>query len=431
MNISINQQQLCGLRDAHVHIAHHGFELSCLHVSDCVSLDDCLQRIASATPDAHGWIIAVGARVEGWPERRFPTARELEDASAGKPVMVRSFDFHAIAASNSALTLADITKDTPDPAGGAIDRDAATGEPTGHLLETAAELVDSQHPDPTPEDRLEQVCAALADFAARGIVEVHDMLSWPYLWEALAKLDDAEGLPVRVRLMAPLEEIDRAVGARASFERKGAIELAGVKIFTDGTLNSKTAFMLEPFADPRPDAPRGVALMTEDAIEHAASKADALGLPLVAHAIGDAAVRRLLDIIERVAPTTPGFRIEHAQFVDDQDVPRFARLNVIASMQPCHLLPDVEAITRLVPHRAHRAFPLRDLHDAATRAGRDPADLIWLGSDAPVVPPDPQDNLHAAVKRRRSGMAVSDAIAPEQALTREETLGLMQAPSCV
>ncbi|XOV77281.1 MAG: amidohydrolase family protein [Phycisphaerales bacterium] len=149
--------------------------------------------------------------------------------------------------------------------------------------------------------------------------------------------------------------------------------------------------------------------------------------------MGDGAVRALLDAyeaVERQFGEEPGFtlRIEHAQFIDEADLPRFARAGkkraVIASLQPCHLLTDMEAIERLVPHRAARSFPLKDLIDAAASAGRDPAEMILLGSDSPIVEPDPADNIQAAVYRRRAGMDADRAIAPEQAVTREAALGL-------
>ena len=133
---------------------------------------------------------------------------------------------------------------------------------------------------------------------------------------------------------------------------------------------------------------------------------------------------RPLDAVERARPKARGFRVEHAELIDKADIPRFPALGVIASLQPCHLLTDMEAIERLVPDRADRSFPLKDLIDAAATAGRDPADMIYLGSDSPIVPADAADNIQAAVHSRRAGMDAERAIAPEQAITREAALSL-------
>ncbi len=413
-----------GLRDAHVHIAHHGWELSLPSLALCASLEECLSRAAEEAQrlSRDQWVVLAAARPQAWPEGRFPTARELDEAVGARPAIVRSFDFHALAASATALALAGIDAATPDPPGGTIDRDLASGEPTGLLLESAMELVDDLRPAPTQQERREHIRRALADFAARGFVEVHDMLSWPWLWRELAAIDREEGLPLRVRLTAPLEAVDEAAAERKAFE-SDRLTLGGVKIFTDGTLNSRTAWMLEPYADPRPEAPCGVSMLSDEAIERALRAAEERGLDLTAHAIGDAAVRRMLDVVERAQPRTR-VRIEHAQFVDEQDAARLVELGVVASMQPCHLLADVEAIEQLVPHRAHRAFPVRDLWEACERAGVDPASRIWFGSDAPVVPPEPADNLQAAVFRRRTGE--ERAVAPEQAISQEQALALMR-----
>ena len=159
---------------------------------------------------------------------------------------------------------------------------------------------------------------------------------------------------------------------------------------------------------------------------------------IAVHAIGDGAVRTVLDAVEACAGGTdpggiPGLnavRIEHAQFVDETDIPRFARLGVVCSPQPCHLLTDIEAIERLMPHRADRAFPLRDLCNAYTESGTDPAHWVWLGSDAPVVPPDPFDNITAATLRTRApaqGTPAAARIAPAQALDEAFTWSLMRS----
>lgn len=422
------------LRDAHVHLYAYGLELSCVGMATCASAEECLQRIAAAS---HGkgpqeWIACTAARVEGWREARWPTAREIDAAAGGRPCFVRSFDLHAVAAGAAALRLAGIGPATPDPVGagkeGVIVRDAA-GAPTGLLLEGACELLWRAMPQPTPEEFKERVRAALRDFRRRGFAEVHDMWSQRLLGPSIAALiDEGEeaALAVRVWLYPVLEDVEWTLEHEEAFARD-TLRLAGGKIFLDGTLNSRTAWMLGPYPEPLPGLPNGKAMHSPEGIEAAVRRCDALGLPLAMHAIGDAAVRAGLDAIERVSPDTAGFRIEHCQFVEESDVPRFADLGVIASVQPCHLLPDIEALRRRTPHRIDRAFPLRDLVDAALAAGLQPQDAVWFGSDAPVVEPEPADNAQAAAHRRRGGMPAEGAIAPEQAITEAEAWACMRA----
>lgn len=406
-----------GWRDAHLHLGAHGQSLSAVDLSTCTSAEDALARIAdrAKTTKKTEWITAIGARAEGWSDRRWPTADELHRAAATRPAIIRSFDIHTGVASSAVLALANITRNTPNPAGGTIERDA-DGNPTGLLIETAWHLIDSVLPAPTHEQLVAHVKRAADDLAQRGFTEAHDMWTDLPLARAIRDLEDANQLPLRIAI-SPLHKDMHACLADQAFQPTRNISIAGIKIFTDGTLNSRTAHMLCPYADPPQDHPHGVPLMSQKEIITAIKDADAAGLPIIAHAIGDAAVRTTLDAIERADPKTKNQRIEHAQFIDEHDIPRFAKLGVIASMQPCHLLPDTEALQRLTPHRLDRAFPLRDLIDAATNAARNPADLIYLGSDAPVVPPDPADNLQAAVQRKRPN---SNPIAPNQAITEQE-----------
>jgi len=412
------------LRDAHLHLDEHGIELSCVNLASCISKSDSLAQIAiAAESKAHDdWVRAVCGRVEAWNGDPWPTADELHAAAGGRPCVICSFDHHCVVASTRALEQADISRDTPDPEGGIIGR-TENGDPTGLLLEAACKPVYAAIPQPDDAQYLAAVRTAVNDLASRGFVEVHDMLGPQRLPGALLELEKMGELPLRVVMFVVRDRFDEMVRQSQSW-RSDRISVGGLKIFTDGTLNSTTAHMLTEYTHPMPDHPRGTPLMTRQQIDESIRHADSLGYPIAAHAIGDAAVRAVLDAIEAVAPRTTGQRIEHAQFVDTLDIPRFAQLGVIASLQPCHLLTDIEAINRLMPHRAARAFPLRNLVDAARKAGCDPAELIYLGSDTPVVEPSPQDNLQAAVHRTRAG-GKSPVVAPEQAISEEEAWGLM------
>lgn len=434
---------MTGLRDAHLHLLNHGKALAAVQLADCASVGEVLERVREAharlpehRADAPVWIDARGLRTEGLAERRYPTLAELDEASPGRPAVLKSFDYHALMGNTPALLEAGIEASSVDPPAGVIVRDEA-GVPTGVLLESSCNAMYAAQPADTSAQRAEQLRLAIDDLRARGFVEVHDMKATPELAELLLEMDDRGELDgFSVTLYAVPDEFERVQKVMRFAMREDTnrpVRFGGMKLFIDGTLNSRTAWMLEPFSDPLPAHPTGIPNYTPEQIEMYMRRAHHERFDIAAHAIGDGAVRALLDAYEAVAQQfgeEPGFtlRIEHAQFIDEADLPRFARAGkkraVIASLQPCHLLTDMEAIERLVPHRASRSFPLKDLIDAAASAGRDPAEMILLGSDSPIVDPDPEDNLQASVYRRRAGMDADRAIAPEQAITREAALGL-------
>lgn len=425
------------LREAHAHIASHGRALTMPDLSACASVAECLDVLARERARAGGptaWVLAHGARAESWREARWPTLAELDRAVPDRPCAVMSFDHHAVVANSMALAAAGIASASGDEPGGVVCRDAHTGAPTGLLLERSAHRVWNLAPDPGPDERRAHVLAALQDLASHGYVEVHDMLAQPWLGPLLAELHDSGRLPAHVELYVPLDDLESAVLGAPAWQRPG-VRLAGGKIFTDGTLNSRTAWMLQPYRDPMPGMDRGKPLMTVDEIATAIERCALHGLQLAAHAIGDGAVRACLDAAERAsghqgakAPTGRGpsssmpgcpdasmplLRIEHLELVDAADVHRFAALGVTASVQPCHLLYDIEALRRYLPHRLERVLPLRDLIDSGLAPGR----TLLFGSDVPIVRPHPEDSVLAATSRRRTAMSPSDAIAPEQSIS--------------
>lgn len=405
------------LREAHAHIALHGRSSSFVDLAPCSSASEALECLASAAAelDVSQWVIAVGARPEGWEVPGWFAPAELKSAVGGRPAFVWCFDHHAGMASPAGLAAAGIAGPTPDPAGGTFLRDPS-GEPTGVALEAAAHAIWSAVPEPTAGEWREHVRRGLADFVRCGFTGVHELHAPPWLGPMLAELADAGELPVDVTLFEPVADIAAAVDRARSWQRDN-LRLGGGKIFADGTLNSRTAWMLSPYADPVPGHPTGHALWTVDAIAEAATRCAALGVGLACHAIGDGAVRAVLDAYEQArVPADRSFRVEHAELLDEADVPRFAAMGAVCSVQPCHLLTDIEALRRLVPDRLDRVLPLRELIDA----GCAPGELLWFGSDAPIVRPDPQDSIDAATLRRRPGMPAEDSIAQSQALTEAE-----------
>lgn len=413
-----------GLREAHAHLFQFGRTLSMVDLSGCRSRHDMVERLAERARTAPGEpILAHGARPEGFEDPGWPDADDLERACPGARVWAWCFDHHALLASHAALQLAGADDRTPDPPGGAYERDA-TGRPTGLCLESAALALWASAPEPGPYERRAIVRAACEALAALGFVEVHDLKAQPWLPGVLRELEDAGELPLSVGCLPLVEDLEAVAGTRNAWE-SDCVRLVGGKVFVDGTLNSRTAWMLEPYADGDPARPRGMALMSVESVASAIEVCARVGVPLAAHAIGDGAVRCVLDAVERTGTGHP-HRIEHAELIAEPDIERFVRLGVVASVQPCHLLPDIEVLHRALPDRLHRVLPLRDLIDAGCTPGRLDGPGLVFGSDVPIVRADPGDSIQAAVHRTRPGL--DRAIAPEQAVTEKEAWACFGAP---
>ncbi|MBM4108638.1 MAG: amidohydrolase family protein [Phycisphaerae bacterium] len=413
------------LREAHAHLPAHGREMGYLALGDCVDRGDALDRVARHAADLDrraepGWLLASGLRPESWASApggaAWPTRDELDRACPRRPCFVGAFDHHSCALNSAALAASGFHDASPDPEGGVIARDAR-GRATGVLLESAYGAARAAIPEPTRPQWKRFIKAAADHLASLGFVEVHDLLTPPGLGSILAELHDEGALPVRVLLYRPWRELDDEVAAAGSYRRAG-VDLAGGKLFADGTLNAATAWMLHPYREPVAGMLHGKPLAAPAELDEALAACQARGLELAVHAIGDAAVRATLDA--RARRPAARLRIEHAELIDRADVPRFAELGVTCSVQPCHLLYDAEALRRRCPDRLDRVLPLRELIDS----GCGPGGLLWFGSDTPIVRPDPGDSIAAAVQRRRAQGSPAgpacDPVAPEQAITEGE-----------
>lgn len=408
--------------EAHGHLPWLGKALSMLSLEGCASVAEALDRVAAraaamSNEPKGAWLQAHSARPEGWAERRWMTRDELDRITGSRPTLVMSFDHHAVFANSAALAAAGISRNTPDPVGGVIERDR-TGEPTGLLLEAAAFGTWAKAPEPPESARDAQIVAALEHLAALGFAEMHDLASPMWLGPLLSRLDRTGRLPLRVGLYALLEDVDAIAAGRAGWESP-RLKLLGGKVFTDGTLNSRTAWVLEPYAQSPPDLRHGKPLMTPAQITDAAERCLRLNLGLAMHAIGDGAVRACLDGISQITPSlrlsvsaSVSLRIEHAELIAPTDIPRFAKLGVVASVQPCHLLADIEALHRAVPGQLDRVMPWKSLIES----GLVPGKSLLFGSDVPIVRANPEDSVQAAVERRRSGMTAREAINADEAI---------------
>ena len=254
---------------------------------------------------------------------------------------------------------------------------------------------------------------------ALGYTQVHDLKAQPWLGQALSDLQTSNQIDQHFQLFPLTKDLDATLATRNQWETDHLI-LAGTKIFTDGSLNSRTAWMLEPYTD---TGTTGTPMMTDQEIDDAMLMSKQHNLPVAAHAIGDAAVRAVLDSIERTQCTNMNARIEHAELIHPDDIPRFNELGVIVSVQPCHLLPDIEALNTGLGDRLDRVLPLRSL----VESGCVPGKSLIFGSDVPIVRADHEDSIQAAVHRRRSDMPESDAIGLDQSLTVKESLACFGA----
>lgn len=434
-------------REAHAHLIALGQTMRRLDLSRCADVHDCLQSIARAaaearvihnstrssdTPSPTPWLIAWGLRPHAWPDPRWPSLRELDGACSAIPCFIAGFDHHSAACNSRAFALLGYDDHSPDPIGGTIVRDP-TGAPTGLLLEAAYTRARERLPQPTRIEAHALIAAASDHLTSLGCTKVHDLLAQEWLGPVLAEMADANALALPVGIFAPMDpnqdfaSFDGMAHNAAAWHRPN-VRLLGGKVFADGTLNSATAAMLTPYREPIPHAPNGQLLMDKSTLvrtmRHLASHA-AIWKPdrptLAVHAIGDLAVRTVLDAYQEVggvARSGIALRIEHAEIIDATDVPRFIELGVVASVQPCHLLYDIEVLRRQCPQRLDRVLPLRELIDA----GLTPGESLIFGSDVPIVRAEPEDSILAATQRRRLDMPTGDAIAPHHAITQREAL---------
>ncbi len=418
------------LRDAHLHLPEHGESLGTVDVSACRCVDACLElaerACAAGRTQRGGWVICDGARVSSWREERFPTAAEIDAVAHGLPVMVRSFDHHSASASGAALAKA-----------GLLGTAHPEMDSSGHVWEAAYARLIGALPERTGAEERACVLDAQRDLTAQGFVLVHDMHSTPMLARTLLDLEQEGLLELRVVLFATPDQFEavRAIVGTGT----DRVAFGGLKLFTDGTLSGRTASMLDPYTEGLPGAPHGSPLIGDDALMDHLRRAHTEGHGVACHAIGDRAVRRLLEAEERlrseIGRVPRGtLRIEHAQFVHTDDLPRAARLagttrRLVLSPQPSHLLTDIEAVRRFAPHAEGRVFPLLSMVEAFADAGLNPVEHIELGSDTPVVRPLPSDTILGACERRRSGMDASEALNPGEAIDEGLAWSLYRSPA--
>ena len=412
---------LPGLIDAHTHMSMGGFNLLAVDLrrtKDPADLTRQLGAFARTKPPGV-WLTDGAWDHEQWSPPRLPTREMLDPATGDRPTCLQRQDGHMIVCNSLALKLAGITRETPDPPGGVIVRDPS-GQPTGVLKDAAMDAVNRVRPARTPEELDTALRAAMTEAARVGVTSVQDLPGDPGDLAAWRKLRDAGALTVRVNYRPSLTNWPAARDARMRIRQDEWLRVGGVKGYADGSLGSSTALFELPYTDD----PKNRGVFAAEAIplsrmEERVAGADAAGLQVEIHAIGDRANREILDLYERVArkngPKDRRFRIEHAQHLRPADVSRFAALGVIASMEPYHAIDDGRwAETRIGTERCRTTYAFRSLLDAKAR--------LAFGSDWDVAPLSPILGISAAAARRTIDGKHPDGWFPEQRVTVAEAV---------
>jgi predicted amidohydrolase YtcJ len=409
-----------GFNDAHVHLGAAGADMLAVPLNGAASVEELQKRLADAVADHKEgeWITGSGWDHTRWPEKIFPTKQQLDAVAPKNPVLLTHVSGHVAVANSLALKIAGITKDSPNPKGGEIDHDA-NGEPTGMLKEgSAMSLVAQNIPDPSEEQRRHGIELVLADVAKNGVTSVQDNSEWED-FQVYHDLREEGKLTARITewlhfttSLGELQNMRSEGGVRDSFLKTGAL-----KMVTDGALGSRTAALLAPYSDD--PSTSGILTMDPAKLRQMAIERDKAGFQLAFHAIGDHANRVALDVFEAVAkangPRDRRDRIEHAQVVAPEDFPRFANLNVIASMQPSHQTTDMRwAEQRVGPDRVKGAYAWSTLQKGGAR--------LAFGTDYPVEPISPMRGLYACVTRELPDGGPPGGWQPQEKISLEDCI---------
>jgi predicted amidohydrolase YtcJ len=409
---------LPGLIDAHGHFMSLGLNALQLDLSDTRTLQEAQSKIAAyaAANPTPRWIIGRGWNQETWGLGRFPTAAELDAAVRDRPVWLGRVDGHAGWANSLAMKEAGITAATKAPAGGRIE--VAKGQPSGIFVDAASDLIEKALPPTLPRTRDQALDRAQEIMLSFGLTATADMGTTPDDWLVMRRAGDDGRLKVRIIAYGSGVESALAIaGTRPTPWLYGdRLRMVGVKLYADGALGSRGAWLKQPYKDSPGE--RGLGFLTDTQMLNLMSRAAMDRFQVAVHAIGDAANDEVLDSIEELANTYKGdrrWRIEHAQIVDPADLPRFGRNGIIASMQPTHETSDWRmAEARMGIERLGGAYAWRSMiANGATLA---------FGSDFPVESPNPFPGLAAAISRQDVEGQPSGGWQAEQRLTLEQAL---------
>lgn len=403
-----------GFNDAHAHLGSAAADMLSVRLNGAASIEELQKRVADAVAQHQEgeWITGAGWDHTLWPEKKFPNRQQLDAVSPKNPVLLTHVSGHVAVANSLALQRAEIDKTTPNPPGGQIEHDA-NGEPTGMLEEgSAIQLVEQRVPDLTEDRRRRGIEMVFADLAKNGVTSVQDNSAWENFL-AYQQLKQEGKLTVRITEWLPftasvhdLQNLRAEGGTTDPWLKTGAL-----KFVSDGALGSRTAAMLAPYADD--SSTSGILIMEPDKLRQMAIERDRAGFQLNFHAIGDKANRVALDVFEAVAKVNGARdrrdRIEHAQVIAPEDLPRFAKLNVIASMQPSHQTTDMRWAEARVGDRVKGAYAWNSLLKSGAK--------LAFGTDYPVEPVSPFRGLYACVTRELPDGGPKDGWQPQEKIS--------------
>lgn len=410
-----------GMIDAHAHLAGLGGTLRSVDLVGTRSLDEVVKRVAdrARTLPRGTWITGRGWDQNDWADTRFPNHEKLSAAVPDHPVALTRVDGHATFVNAAAMKIADLTKDTKDPVGGRIERDAQ-GNPAGVLVDRAQGLVTRHVPGLTPDETRASIKDAVSYMHSLGLTGMDDAgasRSTIDLYEDMAANNELNlRLYVMISDNAPALEHYFAMGPRSALYN-GQLWVRSVKVYADGAMGSRGAALLEPYADDAEN--NGLLVSTPDHIEEVAEAALKAGFQVGTHAIGDRANRVVLDAYEKAFSKVPvadhRFRVEHAQILHNDDIPRFAELGVIPSMQSSHQTSDMYWIgKRLGSTRLFGAYAWQSLLQTGV--------VVPNGTDFPVEQVSPIITFHSAIARQDADNWPAGGWYPAQRMTREQAL---------
>jgi hypothetical protein len=412
------QTMLPGLIDAHGHVMGLGLAALTLDLSGTSSLAEAqaaIKAYAAKYPDRR-WIVGRGWNQEKWGLGRFPTAADLDAAEADRPVWLERVDGHAGWANSKALQIAGVTAASKSPPGGRIEM--AGGKPSGIFIDAAGELVGKHVPAPRPAERDLALAEAQKALLKVGVTAIADMGTTIEDWQSYRRAGDDGWLSVRIfGYAAGIDAMVAIAGPRPTPWLYGdRLRLGGVKLYLDGALGSRGAWLKKPYAD----APgqTGLQFLASAEIRNLMVRASMDGFQTAVHAIGDAANADAIGAVEDLAPTYPGdrrWRIEHVQVVDPADLPRLAKNGIISSMQPVHQTSDrLMAEVRLGKDRLAGAYAWNSILKAGGK--------LAFGSDVPVESPNPFHGIAAAITREDDKGQPFGGWIPAERVSREQAL---------
>lgn len=413
---------LPGFNDSHLHFTSGGSYLLGINLRPALSKEEFVEIIQSyilkRSLPVSAWITGGRWDHELWPDKSLPTKELIDPFTENTPVFVSRIDGHVGLANSKALDLAGITKNTPDPDGGLIERDEE-GNPTGILKDNAMDLVFKVIPPPSLEEKFEAALRSLEEARQLGITSVQDMTQ-PDEFEAYKKILADGNLTCRIYSIWPIDRYEDIVRAGVTVgNEEGLLKRGGLKAYADGSLGASTAWFFEPYISDPKNYGLAIDVVTNGNLEKWATEADRNRLQICTHAIGDRANAFMLDLYEKIknvnSPWERRFRIEHAQHLRKEDIKRFAEIGVIASVQPYHCIDDgVWAEKRIGPDRIKTTHAYKSLLNNNA--------VVAFGTDWPVAPLNPLYGIYAAVTRHTVDGKNPNGWIPEEKISVEDAI---------